>query len=120
MQKKDLVRLNRILGLLGSDHPGERASAALAATNFLKRHDMTWGDVLGGAAQPAAVLRRHRLDPSDDDLKAAESRLRQMRAHNDSLERQISRLKTLTETLQDQLHEGPAGHSPTGTRPTRR
>jgi septal ring factor EnvC (AmiA/AmiB activator) len=120
MQKKDLARLNRILGLLGSDHPGERASAALAATNFLKKHDMTWDDVLGGAAQSAAVLRRHRLDPSDDDLKAAESRLRQMKAHNDTLERQLSRLKTLIEDLRDQLGGSPLDALERRTRPTRR
>jgi hypothetical protein len=36
MQKKDLVRLDRILSLMSSSHAGERASAAKAATDLVK------------------------------------------------------------------------------------
>ncbi len=101
IQRKDLARLDRILGLLSSEHAGERASAAAAATAFIRKHDLTWMEILEGAAMPApkAAPRRHRIDPSDDDLKAAESRLRQMQAHNLSLERQISRLKNQIEAM---------------------
>ncbi|MGN6159254.1 MAG: hypothetical protein ACTHNL_14235 [Devosia sp.] len=101
IQKKDIARLDRILALLASDQPGERAAAALKAIAFLKKHELTWLDVLEGRAVPRGNVRPHRLDSSDDDLKAAESRLRQMRAHNDALERQIKRLKTTIETLQE-------------------
>jgi septal ring factor EnvC (AmiA/AmiB activator) len=100
IQKKDIARLDRILALLGSDHPGERAAAALKAVAFLKRHELSWLDVLEGRALPRGNVRPRRLDSSDDDLKAAESRLRQMRAHNDALERQIKRLKTTIDALQ--------------------
>jgi len=82
------------------DHPGERAAAALKAVAFLKRHELSWLDVLEGRALPRGNVRPRRLDSSDDDLKAAESRLRQMRAHNDALERQIKRLKTTIDALQ--------------------
>jgi len=96
-----LTRLSRILELLSSDHAGERAAAALAATAFIKKHDLGWPDILEGGAMPAPkpTGKRHKLDPSDDDLKAAESRLRQMHAHNLNLERQISRLKNQLEEL---------------------
>jgi hypothetical protein len=102
IQRRDLTRLSRILELLSSDHAGERAAAATAATAFIKKHDLTWLDILEGGAMPmpkGTPLRRHKLDPSDDDLKAAESRLRQMQAHNLNLERQNSRLKNQLEAI---------------------
>jgi len=103
IQRKDLVRLDRILGLLSSEHPGERASAALAATNFINKHNLTWWEVLEGKALgPKAAAAVRRADTSVDYLKAAESRLRQMQAHNQTLEKQIRRLKARLETLEDQ------------------
>jgi len=42
----DRRRLARILGMLGSEHAGERASAALQAEAFRKRHGMTWEEML--------------------------------------------------------------------------
>jgi hypothetical protein len=101
IQRRDLTRLSRILELLSSDHAGERAAAGVAATAFIKKRDLTWLDILEGGAMPApkATIKRRKLDPSDDDLKAAESRLRQMQAHNLLLERQISRLKNQLEAI---------------------
>ena len=46
MTPADRQRLARILGMLGSEHAGERASAALRAEAFRKRHGMTWEDAL--------------------------------------------------------------------------
>jgi hypothetical protein len=92
------VRLDRILGLLSSDHAGERASAAQAAVALIKKHNLTWWDVLEGralSAKAAAAVRKS--DIGIDYLKAAESRIRQLRAHNDMLEKQISRLKAKLE-----------------------
>ena len=94
MQQKDLVRLDRILSLMSSDHAGERASAAKAATDLIKKHDLSWWEVLEGRAlnqRAAAAVRRS--DLGIDYLKAAESRIRQLRAHNDMLEKQLARLK---------------------------
>jgi hypothetical protein len=50
----DRDRLAAILGLLGSDHAGERDAAALAASRFLRSRGLTWPDVIGAAppAQP--------------------------------------------------------------------
>ena len=39
-------RLARHLGMLGSEHPGERAAAALKADDLLKREGLKWRDVL--------------------------------------------------------------------------
>lgn len=41
----DVDRFRRICGLLGSEHDGERASAALKATAMLKDAGMTWEQV---------------------------------------------------------------------------
>lgn len=79
---------------MSSDHAGERASAAKAATDLIKKHNLTWWEVLEGralGAKAAAAVRRS--DTSIDYLKAAESRIRQLKAHNEMLEKQVRRLK---------------------------
>ena len=39
-------KLAKLLGLLGSDHPGERDAAGLAAHRLLQQHKLTWPDIL--------------------------------------------------------------------------
>ena len=39
----------QLLGMLGSDHDGERAAAALHANRLLRNAGMTWNDLLDGA-----------------------------------------------------------------------
>lgn len=46
-------RLAGILGMLGSEHAGERASAALHAEAFRKQHGLTWAELL--ASPPVEV-----------------------------------------------------------------
>ncbi len=106
MQQKDLVRLDRILALMSSEHAGERASAAKAATDFIRKHDLTWWEVLEGRALgQRAAARVRRSDLGIDYLKAAESRIRQLQAHNLALEKQLKRLKDKLET------QKPAGEA---------
>lgn len=84
--------------MLGSDHAGERASAALAASALVKKHELSWWDVLEGRAlgpKAAAALRRSEV--GIDYLEAAESRIRQLKAHNEALEKQVSQLKAKLE-----------------------
>jgi hypothetical protein len=50
MTAADRAKLARILGMLGSEHAGERASAALQAEAFRKRHAMTWEEMLATPA----------------------------------------------------------------------
>jgi hypothetical protein len=47
-QKRKLVsaKLVKVLGMLGSDHAGERDNAARKATQILKEARLTWYDVL--------------------------------------------------------------------------
>ena len=91
MQKRDLTRLVRILGLLSSDNAGERASAAKAAHDFIKKHDLDWNDLL--TANSADTGRRKTKEIGIDYLEAAESRIRQLQTHNQRLEKQVQRLK---------------------------
>jgi len=42
-------RLVKILGLLSSDHDGERAAAGLQASRLMRARNLTWDDVLGSA-----------------------------------------------------------------------
>lgn len=42
----DRVKLARVLGMLGSDHPGERDAAGQAAMRIVRDAGLTWGDVL--------------------------------------------------------------------------
>jgi hypothetical protein len=52
MKHGDLVKLTRILGMLGSDHAGERAAAALAAHRHVKALGTSWWGLLNGAKEP--------------------------------------------------------------------
>lgn len=90
--------------MLGSDQAGERASAALAASALIKKHDLSWWDVLEGRAlgpKAAAALRRSEV--GIDYLEAAESRIRQLKAHNAALEKQVGRLKAQLEAEKAKL-----------------
>lgn len=52
MAALDRVRLAKLLGMLGSEHEGEVATAARMATEMLSQHDLAWDAVL---SQPHAV-----------------------------------------------------------------
>jgi hypothetical protein len=47
-----LERLVKLLGLLGSAHDGERAAAGLKAHEFIRRHGLTWVDIIMPARPP--------------------------------------------------------------------
>jgi hypothetical protein len=51
LNEADVNRLVRLLGMLGSDHIGERATAALKADQFVRDHGLTWADVIGAELQ---------------------------------------------------------------------
>jgi len=44
VEQENAHRLAKLCGMLGSSHDGERAAAALKATEFLKAHNLTWHD----------------------------------------------------------------------------
>jgi hypothetical protein len=51
-----LKRLSKILGMLGSAHPGEQSSAATKACELLREMGLTWDQVVG-----PPVLDYHRI-----------------------------------------------------------
>jgi len=63
---KAAERLAKMAGMLGSNHAGERAAAAAAATRLLRAHGLTWREVLLLQAVPPA-----RPDPGADDWRGA-------------------------------------------------
>lgn len=92
MRKGDLTRLIRILGMLGSEHDGERAAAALAADRLVRGSGSSWSDLLA-PARVSRPVRAQSMDPLADRLAAADSRMRQLRSENGRLQEEIRRLK---------------------------
>ena len=56
LDPRDLDRFGKILGLLGSDHLGERAAAAAKATEFLTARELAWCDVTEMLKHPPVVV----------------------------------------------------------------
>lgn len=75
MTPSDLERFRRLAGLLGSEHVGERAAAALKCSDFLRSHSLTWADVSLPVVVDAGVERR-----VSDDLERAVRRANPSRA----------------------------------------
>lgn len=92
LSKRDRAKLIRILKLLGSDQPGERASAALAAQRLIEASGLTWDEVLAEQAPSRVIVQRVR----EWDIKhaeAAEARIRQLKDTTERQERQIRVLR---------------------------
>jgi hypothetical protein len=98
MRATDAARLARILALLGSDQPGERAAAAEAAHRMVGRLGLRWEEILAPPPRPD----RRPASPSHDALNAAQSRLRQSMRENADLRRRITRLQRRIEVLHRQ------------------
>ena len=63
-------KLARICGLFGSDHDGERASAAAMADKIVRARGLTWSDVLTSVQPrtPNTIRDKIRLAQSHMDL----------------------------------------------------
>ena len=48
MTEQDRLRLVRLLGMLGSEHAGERANAAQLAEQLRRKSGKSWDDLLAG------------------------------------------------------------------------
>lgn len=110
MNKAQLKKLNRILGLLGSDQVGERAAAALAAHKMVTGLGLTWAEILEDAGQHTAVpvvrtVVRHIHDLDIDQAQAAESRMRQLRMENERLALEAKRLKNRLAVMAEQARK---------------
>jgi HPt (histidine-containing phosphotransfer) domain-containing protein len=93
MHHNTLARLIRILGLLGSEHPGERDSAARAAHRLVASAGTSWAELLGPKAAPPKVIVRRVREYGIDPEGAAAARMRQLKATNDRLEQQVLSLR---------------------------
>jgi uncharacterized membrane protein YccC len=106
MRATDAAKLARILGLLGSDHPGERAAAGEAAHRLVTRLGLRWEDIL---ASPPKKLPRLPPSASHDALDAAQSRLRQSMRENADLRRRITQLQRRIEVMHQRQPPPPPG-----------
>jgi hypothetical protein len=94
MKESQLVKLNRILGMLGSDHAGERAAAALAAHRLVKDQGTSWWALLNPPrSSPRAVVVRTVYEWGIDHAGAAEARMRQLRSENERLRKELATAK---------------------------
>src|SRR4051812_35673582 len=81
-----LTKLIRILGLLGSDHAGERASAALAAHKLVGTLGLSWRELLEHPqVAPSKVVVKRIHEYGIEHHQAAEARMRQLKAENQKL-----------------------------------
>ena len=108
LSARDRTRLERILKLLGSDQPGERASAALAAHRLVQSLGLDWEEILADKPETKVVVQRVReWDVNHRD--AAEARIRQLKSTAERQERQIKALRTRINTLNDRERARRAG-----------
>jgi hypothetical protein len=65
-------RLRKLCGMLGSQHDGERATAAAKADAFVRSLGLSWGDVIGVPIVPehSPRIRSWRAEPDWRDLLA--------------------------------------------------
>lgn len=85
--------------MLGSEHAGERAAAALAAHRLIRRLGLSWQEVLTPQQDTTRGSLGTTAVPPADVLGAVQSRLRQTQRENNDLRRQISRLNRRLEFL---------------------
>ena len=93
-------KLVRILKLLGSDQPGERDSAALAAHKLVASLGTDWDTLLEPPPETKVVVRRVR-EWDVNHQEAAETRIRQLKYTTERQARQIRGLRTRINTLLD-------------------
>ena len=88
----------------------------------MKRHGLSWQDLIEGRALGVRAAGKIRKEIGVDYLEAAESRIRQLQAHNANLEKQVRRLKEKLEEAEDEvpLNSRPGQTHAAGGRPDRR
>jgi hypothetical protein len=100
----DLALLFLILGMLGSNHPGERASAALAGHRQVKAMGTAWSDLFRSRRAPRSgdVILRTFYENRIDHVRAAEARMRQLRSKIEGWPKENTKLKTRLAVRADQ------------------
>jgi hypothetical protein len=54
LDPRSIERLVKLLGMLGSNHDGERAAAALKANALVREHGLVWSDVIPAAPEQSS------------------------------------------------------------------
>jgi hypothetical protein len=67
LAEADRTRLAQMLGLLGSDHAGERDAAGLAVHRMIRQRRLAWYDILSPSLPPPD--HDHRGDTAADPLR---------------------------------------------------
>lgn len=101
-----MIKLTRVLGMLGSEHAGERASAALAAHRLVANLGTTWWELLDqkqARGKVVEVLRVHEYGV--DQHAAAEARMRQLRMTCATLTEENKALKRRIANMVDQARK---------------
>ena len=93
-------KLIRILKLMGSDQPGERASAALAADKLVASLGTDWETLLEPQPETKVVVQRVR-EWDVNHREAAEARIRQLKETTERQARQSRGLRTRVTPLLD-------------------
>ncbi|WP_375450970.1 hypothetical protein [uncultured Devosia sp.] len=101
-----MTRLIRVLGLLGSDHVGERASAALAAHRLMEKSGLNWHQLLEHPDAPASKVVVKRIhEYGIEHHQAAEARMRQLKAQNDKLTADLKTARRLLAVIAEQARK---------------
>lgn len=104
------LKLVRILGVLGSDQAGERASAALAAHRLVKASGLDWAGLLTPRTMSTTERRQPRgpfRDAFHDPQAAARSRINQLTQDVQRLETEVTRLRRLLRERRERLVTPP-------------
>lgn len=106
MNRGTRIKLAAVLGMLGSEHAGERAAAALAAHRLIGSLDMTWWDIIGAGSKsaPKTVIKRVH-EYGIEHHYAAEARMRQLKMTCQSLEAENKSLRRRIATMAEQARK---------------
>ena len=106
MNTATMRKLVRVLGMLGSEHSGERAAAALSAHRLVTSHGTTWWALLNQKETPGKVVEVRRVYTYGiDEHAAAEARIRQIRMTCDRLSKENQTLRRRIENMAEQARK---------------
>lgn len=120
MDGASLDKLRKIAGMLGSEHAGERAAAALKGTALLKAAGLSWGQIDLGRA---TTLHENKEDAQVRLLRMMYesecSRTTRLILENNQLKREVDRLKGMWKNG-DPPQPAPATSAAVDNKPLRR
>ncbi|KKC38118.1 hypothetical protein WH87_10970 [Devosia epidermidihirudinis] len=106
MNRATLIKLTRVLGMMGSEHAGERASAALAAHRLVAALGLTWWELLDHRETAGGKVEVRRVhEYGVDQHAAAEARMRQLRMTCASLTQENKALKRRIANMVEQARK---------------